>query len=318
MTTDSRGVRLHYLTDEVRIELDEPCTILDASLTHGIAHFHTCGGTARCSTCRVRIVSGIEACSPPTASEAKLLARRQFGPGVRLACQTWVRGTVALRRLVLDTDDYALVQLEDGSADDQAHAHGEERDVAILFADIRDFTRFSETQLPYDVIHVLNRYFHRASAVVSAHGGRVVNLMGDGVMALFGLKTPETAAVDGVRAGLALLAEVAAMKPYLEAQFRVPLRIGVGLHYGPCVVGTVGNRHYRQFTAIGDSVNLAARIESATKEAGCDFLVSDPVRQRVQDQVRFGRSVESNLKGKTGAYVLHEVLEQLPPGHLPD
>src|SRR6266508_2853639 len=104
--------QIRYLPDERDVEAGQEETILATSLRCGIMHTHVCGGNARCSTCRVLILEGLENCPPRNEKEQKMADRRNFSPTVRLACQTTVTGDVVLRRLVLDDDDRALVDAE--------------------------------------------------------------------------------------------------------------------------------------------------------------------------------------------------------------
>ena len=291
--------------DEAVVEVDTITPILHASLQNGIPHAHVCGGNARCSTCRVLILDGLENLCPRNEKEQKMALRRNFSPNVRLACQTTLRGDVVLRRLVLDEEDRLLVDQEVANA--APRSVGEERLLAILFSDIRDFTAFSEAHLPYDVIHALNRYFNRVGAIIGQFHGQIDNFMGDGVMALFGVDDPANATLNAVRAGLEMLRAVEDMEPYFESTFKTHIRIGVGVHYGEAVLGAIGTGDRRRLTAIGDAVNVASRVESANKDAGTSFLISQRAYQQLGDQVITGRSVELPLKGKTGIFLLHEV-----------
>jgi adenylate cyclase len=237
--------------------------------------------------------------------------RRKFSPNVRLSCQTTLSGDVILRRLVLDNEDVELVDQEVMAAA-APRSVGEDRHLAILFSDIRNFTSFAEAQLPYDVIHVLNRYFNRVGSIINKYNGQINNFMGDGIMALFGVTHPETAALDAVRAGLEMLQAVEAMQPYFEVHYKTNFRIGIGVHYGEVVLGAVGTGERRQLTAIGDAVNFAARIESANKDAGTEFLISEEMHDQVEKQVVIGKHCEFLIKGKTGTYSLHEVISLHP------
>jgi adenylate cyclase len=303
--------RITYQNEAV-VEVDTTTPILQASLQHGIPHTHVCGGNARCSTCRVLILEGLEYCCPRNEKEQKMANRRNFSPLVRLACQTTVSGDVALRRLVLDDEDVQLVDQEvaGGAA---PRSVGEERHLAILFADVRNFTAFAEAHLPYDVVHVLNRYFSRVGAIINHHHGQINNFIGDGLMALFDTHASTDPTLNAVRAGLEMLKAVEAMQAYFEAQFKINFRIGIGVHYGEVVLGTVGSGDNRRLTAIGDAVNLASRIESANKEAGTEFLISEEAYGQVRDYVRIGKHCDLAIKGKTGTYSLHEVVGLVSP-----
>jgi adenylate cyclase len=256
----------------------------------------------------VLVVQGLENCSTRNGLEQALCTRRPVGSDVRLACQTTVHGDVTLRRLVLDDEDLEVIYHEEVTPE-RLRAAGEEQAVAILFADIRNFTPLSESQLPYDVIHLLNRYYHRAAEVIGRHHGRVSNYMGDGIMALFGLEDHPDAepALDAVCAGLELIESIGAMRPYLDPPLPGGLRVGVGIHHGLAVVGTVGTSGFRQLTAIGDAVNFAARIESANKELGTQLLVSEAVYRRVSSRVTAAHEHPCDLKGKSGTHRLWEI-----------
>jgi adenylate cyclase len=162
-------------------EGDADLTLLQISLKHGLAHWHECGGNARCSTCRVLISQGLENVLPRNQPEQRLADARGFQPDIRLACQSRLSGPVSLRRLVNDDKDVAVVRAED------ARSTGCERAVAILFSDIRDFTPFAEANMPYDVVHILNRYFLVMGDAVLENGGHIDKYIGDGMMALFGV-----------------------------------------------------------------------------------------------------------------------------------
>ncbi len=297
--------RLTLLPEDRILEVAAGETVLEAALSTGVPLTHACGGQAKCTTCRVLVLAGAEALGPRTAAEREMAERRRLGDEVRLACQTTVLGDAAVRRLVVDADDQVLVRGE--ATGTGPKGVGEERRVAVLFADVRDFTAFAESQLPYDVIHVLNRFFLRVHGVVERHGGQIDNFMGDGAMALFGLDGAPDATARAVHAGLDLLDEARSLSAYVEAQFHRPFRIGVGVHAGPVVLGAVGAGERRRLTAIGDTVNLASRVEGANRAAGTAFLVTQDALDEVEGRVRVGRRIDLALKGKSGTHTLTEV-----------
>jgi adenylate cyclase len=307
MSAPPAGVRIHFDPDDREVEAGESDTVLAASLRAGIPHAHACGGNARCSTCRVSVEAGLEHCAPRGERERALAERLHFSPEVRLACQTAVRGEARVRRLVLDEEDVELTRrMTEGGA---PASLGEEKEVAILFADIRGFTSLSERLPPYDVIYVLNRYFNHMGRVIGAHGGYIDNYMGDGLMALFGVDDPADAPLRAVRAGLEMIEEVGRLRPHFESLYDASFRIGVGIHFGEAIVGTVGATGRRRMTAIGDAVNFASRVEAANKEYGTELLVSAEAYGRVKDRVRVGREIaRAVLKGKAGEHALYEVL----------
>ncbi|MBF2025372.1 MAG: adenylate/guanylate cyclase domain-containing protein [Oscillatoriales cyanobacterium C42_A2020_001] len=306
-------MQIYYLPDQRTVEADNVSTLLNASLEAGIPHTHVCGGNARCSTCRVMILEGQEYCAPRTSAEQELATQLQFEPGVRLACQTVIaqNGKIVLRRLSLDAEDMALF-FDQATGKITTRMLGQEKSIAILFADIRGFTAFAEALPPYDVIYVLNRYFQRMAQVINRHAGTINVYMGDGLMALFGVENPERAVERAVRAGVEMLTVVEDLNPSLEMLYQRRLEIGIGIHYGGTVIGTIGDPKSPKMTAIGDAVNLASRIEAANKTLGTKLLISEEAYQETQTQVVVGDRFNVQLPGKSGEYCLYEVQDVIP------
>ncbi|MCC3416241.1 MAG: adenylate/guanylate cyclase domain-containing protein [Microcoleus sp. PH2017_29_MFU_D_A] len=304
--------QIHYLPDDRAIEIDDDDIILEASLRAGIPHTHACGGSARCSTCRVLIVEGLEFCSPRNSAEDELANKLRLEPEIRLACQTQVAGgKVILRRLAIDSED--LETFNDEIAGNLISAPvGQEKKIAILFADIRGFTAFAESLLPYDVIYLLNRYFQKMGYVINRNGGMINNYMGDGFMALFGLENSEKAAEQAVRAGVEMLEELDKLNPYFETLYSHRLRIGIGIHCGLAVVGNLGAKKNQTVTAIGDAVNFASRIEAANKQVGTSLLISEETYEEIKDLAIVNQCVSVKIPGKSGEYPLYEVVG-MPP-----
>ena len=307
--------RILYLPDRKVVEAEPGETLLEASLRAGLPHVHVCGGKARCSTCRVLVLEGLEHCTPRTPSEEAIARRLRFPPEIRLACQTRVTGPVTVRRLVLDPEDIALTNQLAGA---EPGPVGEERELAILFADIRGFTEFAADLPPYDVVHVLNRHFHEMERVLRRHGGHLDSWAGDRLLALFGLEggtgagagveASEEAALRAVRAGLEMLEIVRRSQVHLQELYGKGFGLGVGVHCGSVVVGRVGAGAQRRVTAIGEAVNLASRIEEATKPLGADLLISQAVHERVKERVQVGRVFQQRLPGVRGEQTLYEVV----------
>jgi adenylate cyclase len=293
------GGKLRY-RDHVRrrdrtLDLHPGASVLEMVRAAGIPHASVCGGRGRCSTCRIRVGAGAEALPEPDANEREVLDRILAPAGVRLACQ--IRPTRSLEVTPLLP---AAATARDG-LQPVGHLPGEEREVAVLFADMRDFTRLSEDRLPFDVVFVLNRYFAAMGEAVHEAGGRVDKFVGDGVMALFGV---ETNVEDGCRRALAaarLMAEkLVELNHALAGDVPEPLRIGIGIHVGPVIVGDMGYGAARGVTAIGDVVNVASRLEAMTKELGIQLIVSEDVAARGDvDLDAFDRR-EVDLRGRAG------------------
>jgi len=297
---------IHFRPDDKHVVTKGSETILAASLREGIPHAYACGGRARCSICRISVEEGIEFCSPRSRGERAVCERLRFSPEVRLACQTKIAGDIKVRRLVIDDDD---VEFTRGIAEGPHQVSiGEEKALAILFADIRNFTTLSEALPPYDVIYFLNRYFQHVGKVISSYGGYIDNYMGDGLMALFGHDDQSDAAFRAVSAGLAMLEDVAVGSQHFEDIYGVSVRIGVGIHYGNVVLGTIGAAGRLRMTAIGDAVNFASRIESANKKYGTELLISNDVHSQLAERITIGSRIQHVvIEGKTGEHVLYEV-----------
>ena len=299
--------RILFLPDQQYVEASDLESVLSASLRGGIPLTNECRGNARCSTCRVLVLNGLKFCSPRNEKEQALAEQLHFSERVRLACQTTIVGDVTLRRLILDVKDAGLT---DQRKESTTHGSvGEERQIAILFVDIRGSTSFAESVPPFDVIHVLRRFYHHMEKAVMDNRGHVACYTGDGLMALFGFEPSECAPLQAVLAGLDMLRYVKEdVQPYVKRLFQCSFRIGVGVHFGEAIVGTVGGGLQERVTAIGDAVNIANRVERANKKAGTEFLISEAVLRAIQKQARVGKAISVRLPGKTGKHALYEVV----------
>ena len=265
-------IRVTY-PDGQRVIVPLGLSVLEISRYGRVPHASVCGGRGRCSTCRVRVLAARPQ-PPPGDAESRVL-RRLGGPDdVRLACQLRPTSDLTVTPLLPATATAA-----DGRP---AGAHtGREQETVVLFADLRRFTRLAEHRLPYDVVFFLNRYFEAVGGAVQRSGGVANQYTGDGVMALFGL---DTGAEEGCRQALTAAGEmvrsVAALSQALAADLAEPLRIGIGIHTGPAVVGRMGYGDAMYLTAVGDTVHVASRLEALTKEYDCELIVSEAVARR--------------------------------------
>jgi class 3 adenylate cyclase len=161
----------------------------------------------------------------------------------------------------------------------------EKKEVTVLFADLVDFTVLSEQLEPEALVRVLNGYFTRMSRVITAHRGHVSKFIGDGLLALFGaIERNPWQANDAVHAALAMCTELEAYDRELGLDLPAPLRVGIGIHRGPVVAGITGSNELMEFTVIGRTVNLASRVEGLTRKVGADILVTDAVRQELDQR----------------------------------
>ena len=269
-------------------------TILEASWTHDIPHASVCGGRGRCSTCRVRINDGMENLPTPSASETKVLQRVGVPPNVRLACQTRPTGACSVTPLLPPN-----VTPKEGFRK-AATMQGQEQEIAILFADIRGFTTFSEQKLPYDVVFVLNRYFRSMGEAIEQAGGRVDKFIGDGIMALFGVDEPiEAGSAKALAAAKAMAVALEDFNRLLEPDLPAPMRIGIGIHAGPAIVGEMGYADATSMTAIGDTVNTASRLEAKTKDYGAQLIVSSHVAALAGADLSTWQHEDTDVRGRT-------------------
>ena len=290
--------------DNREIDITEEESILIASLRNNISHLSACGGTGKCSTCRIEILDGLENCLPRGELEERLAQKLSFPSYIRLGCQTKLTGNISFRRLLLDKRD---ADLNNQITEQKLESVGTIRNLTILFCDIKGFTPFSESLSAYDVIFILNRYFSIMREVIIRHGGEVNNYIGDAVMAIFGLKESRQQSLRAVSASVEMLKEMDQFKSYLKKAYGRDFDIRVGVHYGEVISGSVGSGDDRKLTVIGDAVNIASRIEAINKEAGTRLLISETVYDQVKDKISVRNYLRLKLRGTSNLITLHEV-----------
>lgn len=295
-----------FLGDDKAVSVSDPgMTVLDVSIAHKIPHLRECGGHGRCTTCRVRICDGIQHVSPRSPRETELADARRWDRFTRLACQARVAGDVTLERLVKSPADVSRLQLEEASV-----APSEERTLAVLFCDIREFTSFVDRNLAFDVVHILNRFFRAVGDAILVNNGIIYQYVGDQIVGLFGVGGDplEKSCLDTLRAGIGIVHTLVDLNHELSAEFGVTLESGIGAHCGPLIVGMMGHPSQRQFAAVGDAMNVASRIESANKTLGTKFLVSEVLFNQVSHAPVDARKTQAVLKGKRDTFQLVEVI----------
>jgi adenylate cyclase len=259
---------------ERKVRVPKGLSVLEASLRFHVPHASVCGGRARCSTCRVRVVGNPHALPPPSGREAFVLQRIGVSgnPAIRLACQLRPLTDVAVFPILpphMNAD-----MLRKG----QSMNVGKERYVVSMFVDMRGSTKMAEARLPFDVVFLINRFLGAISQAVLAAGGQPNQFVGDGLLALFGLDTdPKTASRQALRAAANIVANVEEMNRQFAPDLRQPIQFGVGIHGGDVIVGDIGFKEHTVFTALGDPVNVAARLQDMTKTLDCQVVVSEEV-----------------------------------------
>lgn len=268
-------------------------SVLEASRAAGIPHVSVCGGRGRCSTCRVRVIQGLE--DQPTPEDAELATLTRIGApdNVRLACQFRPVHNVTVVP-ILDSDSLGIkkqIGREEGE--------GRERRIAVLFCDLRSFTSIAEHKLPFDTVFLLNRYFEMVGEAVEDSGGVIDKFIGDGALAIFGLKSSYT---EACRQSLAAAGRISKGIEALNQTFRdeldEPLRIAIGLHAGPAIVGEMGYGQATSLTAVGDTINTASRLEGLAKKHEVQLAVSAELVNRAGVAIEGHERLDISLRGR--------------------
>jgi adenylate cyclase len=265
-------ITVSYPDRQVRVP--KGLSVLEASLRFNVPHASVCGGRARCSTCRVRVVSDRRALPRPSGREAFVLSRvgASADSAIRLACQLRPKTDVAVIPLLPPNVGAGFVRGR------HRLNIGEERYVVSMFVDMRGSTKLAEERLPFDIVFLINRFLGAASQAVIEAGGQPNQFVGDGMLALFGLDAaPAIACRQAMRAAANVAANVEYMNHQFATELREPIQFGIGIHGGEVIIGDIGFRDHTVFTAIGDAVNVAARLQDMTKALNCTIVVSDEV-----------------------------------------
>lgn len=250
-------------------------SVLEASRYAGISHHSVCRGKGRCSTCRVRVMKGLESLPAAAPAERRTLTKINAGFDVRLACQLRPEHDLTVIPLLFSasagTDVASRPNVEPGR----------EQEVVVMFCDIRNFTHLVEARLPFDVVFLLNRYFAVVGQAVEAEGGRMDKFVGDGAIALFGVgSTTSDPCLRAFAAAASISDGIDQLNRELVDDLKIPLRVAIGVHVGPAVVGAIGYGPAVGMTAIGDTVNIASRLEASAKELDAYLVASEIAAQR--------------------------------------
>ena len=255
------------------VRVPKGLSVLEASLRNSVPHASICGGRARCSTCRIRVIGDTSSLPPPSQREAFVLNRvGATDPSIRLACQLRPETDLSFFQLFMP-------HMSTTARGSQPHRIGQERYLVSMFIDMRGSTKLAEIQLPFDTVFIVNRFLGAVSQAVIACGGQPNQFVGDGQLALFGLSSgPQTACRQALRAAAMIADNVDELNRLLSHDLREPIRFGIGIHSGEVIIGDIGYRDHIVFTALGDAVNVAARLQDMTKSLGCEAIISEEVR----------------------------------------
>ena len=256
------------------VRVPKGLSVLEASLRNNVPHASVCGGRARCSTCRIRVIGDCSTLPEPSQREAFVLKRvGTEDPSIRLACQLRPEADLSFFQLFMPQATTAGAQ-----ASSPARV-GQERYLVSMFVDMRGSTRMAEKRLPFDTVFIVNRFLGAVSQAVIECGGQPNQFVGDGMLILFGLAgNPRTACRNALKAASMIAANVDELNQFLSHDLREPIRFGIGIHGGEVIIGDIGYRDHMVFTALGDAVNVAARLQDLTKSFACEAVVSDEVR----------------------------------------
>jgi adenylate cyclase len=262
----SGGVDIDYRADR-RVRVPLGFSILEASRWAAIPHASMCGGRGRCSTCRVRVWRGGEKLTPPTPAERVVLQGIHASAGIRLACQVRPTSDIVISPILPAARPLSRLRFDLND--------GRELLVTALNIDLRDSVKLAAGRLPYDALFIIDRYIQVATAGVLAHDGYITSVAGDGIMSMFGFDgDAASAARQALAAAGAIWHDIDAMSAEIGDEIGSPLRFGIGVHSGLAIVGALGPPDRLSLQFLGETGNVAARLQALTKEMKCTTIVS--------------------------------------------
>jgi adenylate cyclase len=280
-------------------------SILDVSRMNSIPHAAVCGGRGRCSTCRVRVTKGLDHLPPAEGDELSVLDHINAVPDTRLACQTRPRRDIHITPL-LPPSAGPREALRPGGVT------GKEVKGVYLFVDLRGSTKLGERNLPYDVVFILNEFFAEMAVALSTTNGRYAQFNGDGLMALYGLEGDfESGCRDAIAGAIEMFQKLEDLNTRFAGELDEPLAMGIGIHGGNAIIGTMGPPATPILSAIGDNVNIAARLESETKVLGMPLVISKVVADAAGIDLEKLSKAEASLKGRTEIVSIYAALNPL-------
>jgi class 3 adenylate cyclase len=280
-------------------------TLLEIASESDIEMIAACGGKTICSTCRLEIIEGLEYLEPRGEEETRIAQRLKWADNIRLGCATKFtdKGNVKIRRLITPPKEKRLIKRrakQDGL--------GSIRTLAILFIDLKGFTPLSESIPAFDLVYILNRYFTALKEEIVKNNGTINLWVGDELSCVFGINESPNSSYceDAVQTGIAINKRLRVLSNSLKREFDLEISAGIGIHYGPAVVGNLGPVDDLRFGLVGDAVNVASRIEKKTRDLECDLLISSFVKANLTDSARYFESEHVvELKGVSGSLVVH-------------
>ncbi len=276
-------------------------TILETLRTAGVPHAAVCGGRGRCTTCRVHVGQAAPDLPPADDVENSALLRVHADQEVRLACQLRPQRDLRIRPLLPPS---ATAQ----DANRSGGIQGREQKIACMFVDIRGSTKLGEEKLPYDVLFILNQFFAEMSEALLETRGHYAQFVGDGLMALYGTDgSIEDGCRNAIRGAAAMAQRLEDLNIRLKHELKEPLQMGIGVHYGDAIVGTMGPPTAQNFSAIGDVINVTARLEAKSKDYGCLFVVSRKATETAGVDATDHPFYTTDVRGRDGAIDLYAI-----------
>ena len=288
------SIQVQY-TDGTNINVSRGSSLLEASHKAGRYHESVCGGRGRCTTCRVRVTSSLGELPKPNKIEQSVINRLNFDQSLRLACQLRPETDIEINPLIkLVNHDKQNLRFSN-----QENLSGIEKETVIMFCDLRGFTRLSDGKMPFDVVFILNKYFKLVTDAVEENKGRIDKFIGDGVMAIFDKDTTISKNCKNALKGAAMITTyLNDLNDELSTDDIEPLRLGIGIHSGNAIIGKMGYGEASTDTAIGDTVNVASRLEQLTKDYSCQLMFSSIVAENAELDKTKLNSVKTKIRGK--------------------
>ena len=288
------SIQVQY-TDGTTINVSRGSSLLEASHKAGRYHESVCGGRGRCTTCRVRVTSSLGELPKPNKIEQSVINRLNFDQSLRLACQLRPETDIEINPLIkLVNHDKQNLRFSN-----QENLSGIEKETVIMFCDLRGFTRLSDGKMPFDVVFILNKYFKLVTDAVEENKGRIDKFIGDGVMAIFDKDTTISKNCKNALKGAAMITTyLNELNDELSTDDIEPLRLGIGIHSGNAIIGKMGYGEASTDTAIGDTVNVASRLEQLTKDYSCQLMFSSIVAENAELDKTKLNSVKTKIRGK--------------------
>ena len=276
------------------IKIPKGVSVLEASRIAGIPHVSVCGGKGRCTTCRVKIISGLDNVNEPNSHEASIIKRLGFENDVRLACQLKPTKNISVLPLLNPETKEIKARTPVGLS-------GKEKETVVVFIDLREFTKLSEKKLPYDVVYILNKYYSVCGEIIENNKGRLDKFIGDGIMAIFdGSQSSSENSKNSIKAAKLISKAIKDLNNQMKIDFAEELRFGIGIHKGNTIVGMMGYGETVTETVVGDNVNIASRLEELNKKYKTELVVSKDVLEAAKINTKQFTSEKIKIRGRSG------------------